>query len=346
MANYREPSSLGLMSGLRRKEPDPPVFGYRTSPKSDFDRSDHAAFYSNQGDAVDYLGYPQYAGEIEGVSSELKNDVFGDMGAHNSFAEHIGVRSAGETSSDQRYQELAARADELKTEIHELKLELNWQLKLKSNAMRNDPEWLMAKHNWIYKGDSSGLDRIMGRIEAEEQRQFQANENKLNRQQTAEIAKLNKDKEQADKKTADARTARFARDFLTETLKDYEAVKGDATKTIDAGRNLLKVYQDFKEKAEIAGMSPQELFSENPSMIQTIEKAIAEARSAQTAEIEKTNAKKKASASIEEDLKAIPANGIPKIKDAKKKADDLKKKHKVNFKIEKLPGGGYTIKRG
>jgi hypothetical protein len=331
-----------MMSGLRKT--DQPLFGYRADPKSDFDRSDHAAFYSNQGDAIDSIGYPQYTGEQAGISG--LGDAFSDIGGHNSFAEHMGVRSAGDTSSGQRYQELATRADELRTEIHNLKLELNWQLKLKSNAMRNDPEWLMAKHQWIYKGDLSGLDKIMARREAEEQRQFQAKENELNRQQTAEIAKLNKEKEQADKKAADVRSARFARDLLTETLKDYEAVKGDAAKTIDAGRNLLKVYQDFKEKAEIAGMSPQELFSENPSMIQTIENAIAGARSTQTAEIDKNNAKKKAEKRIEEDLKAIPANGITKIKDAKAIAAELKKKHGVNFKVEKLQGGGYTVKRG
>jgi len=95
-------------------------------------------------------------------------DAYGDRAAYNANALRSDtLNSNTDTMKQQRYQELSLKRDELKDKILKLESEISWQKSLKQAEVSRDPMWEMAKHDWIYKGDRSGLENIMQRMSTE-----------------------------------------------------------------------------------------------------------------------------------------------------------------------------------
>lgn len=269
------------------------------------------------------------------------------------------ANSNSDEVKQERIQQLYTRLDEVNARIQELKVEIAYQEKLKALELSGDPLWEMAKDKYIHTGDMSDLSNILQRTttvsEAEKQRQFNANENKLNRDANYKLAKEAKDQTKAEQQEANARSARFSRNVLSELLKTYNAVKGDPSKQIEAGNDLIKQLQDVKEKAEIAGLTMEDLYSEMPEELEAINLAIDEARMTAQTNIAQGKANA-AAAKASQQLRNTVANEVnafnetghdSKTATAKKKEleNDSRFKGKFTFSIVKSnkKGGGYGI---
>lgn len=116
---------------------------------------------------------------------------------HNAFSDLMTTRGEGDPRSNERYQQLLARRDDIVAEIHRLMSEISWQETLKARNLTQDPLWEEAKYNWIYKGDDSGMKNIrdieVKRKSDEEQRYWQAQENRKQRESTENLAKESKE---------------------------------------------------------------------------------------------------------------------------------------------------------
>jgi len=289
----------------------------------------------------------------EGISG--LGDAYGDRAGYNAFA--LGrdtVNSNSDPVKQERIQQLYTRLDEVNARIQELKVEISYQEKLKALEMSGDPLWEMAKDKYIHTGDMSDLSSILQRVtnvsEAEAQRDFNANENKLNRDANYKLAKEAKDQTKAEQKEANARSARFSRNVLSELLKTYNAVKGDPSKQIEAGNDLIKQLQDVKEKAEIAGLTMEDLYSEMPEELEAVNLAINEARLAVQSGIEEGK-QRAADAKIAQAERNAVSNAVAEFNKAAKDyktATDQKKTFEKDhpgfiFSLVKGKSGGWTI---
>lgn len=198
--------------------------------------------------------------------------------------------NTGAMDANERYQQLAAREDEIKARILEIDAEINYQTKLREREMMGDPEWEIAKNDYIYKGDRSGMDNIMSRwqtektqgfqaAESEKNRQFQGSEGDKNRQNALTLANANKEETKAEKKEANLRSARAQSRVLDQLYEDYLSVKGDENKRIAAARELSKQYQTVWEKAEEAEIDLEDLYSQKADLLKEIQDAIKGGRS-------------------------------------------------------------------
>lgn len=83
-----------------------------------------------------------------------------------------GMNSNDDDASNARYQELLQKREDLKKQIAQLSADIAYQERLRALEMKNDPMWDIAKQQYIMKGDSSGLESIMSRMEAEKGRKL------------------------------------------------------------------------------------------------------------------------------------------------------------------------------
>lgn len=269
------------------------------------------------------IDYPVHEPEL--VSMNRSPVLNGSTGAfENSMHEDLKA-SNDDSVTNQRYADLQLRRDELKQQIMDLKADIAYQEKLRGLEMSKDPMWDAAKYKFIYDNDSSALENIM------------------NRQQTMKVAKMNKEKEQTEKKEASMRSAKFARDMLDETLKDYEDAQADPNKRIEIGKDLLDKYMQYKEKADAAGLNEAELYKDNPGKLQMINLAIQEARLTQKDEIAKSQErvkKQKTKQQMDNEVKnAVDSFNIGSHSSSERKAkkQDLAKQY---------PDFNFTVKDG
>ena len=265
----------------------------------------------------------------------------------------------GVMTTNEKLAALAQEKESLEKELTEIKAEISYQEKLKSLELSSDPMWEMAKDKYVHTGEMSDLSNILQRTttasEAEKQRQFNAAENQRNRDANYKLAKEAKEQTKAEQQKANARSARFSRNVLSELLKTYNAVKGDTNKQIEAGNELIKQLQDVKEKAETAGLTMEDLYSEMPEELEAVNLAIDEARMAAQTNIARNKANV-AAAKAAQQLRNTVANEVnafnetghdAKTTRAKKEEleNDSRFKGKFTFSIVKSnkKGGGYGI---
>lgn len=282
----------------------------------------------------------QYYATQVGISG--LGDAYSDRAA--SFARNVAADAhsgmgATDEQSNARYQELVQHESELKKQIQELEANIAYQEKLRAIEMKNDPMWDIAKQEYIMKGDSTRLEGIMSRIEAEK-----------NRDANAAVAKEAKQQEMKQKKEADIRAATSARYMLNEALKDYEAVQADPNKRMEVGRELMKQYANYKEKAEAAGLDEKDLYKEMPTELERVKMAISEARETQTQQIAKAQANAKAAKAkknedntVSDEIDSFNAYSHGS-KALKAKKDELIKKY-PNYTFTIAKGGKITWQR-
>ena len=320
------------------------IYGQRAgfSPILPQDMEDEIMGAKNLNATLDtpYDGYAQYASTQEKTSG--LGDAYGDREAHFKYGvaadAHSGM-GAKDEQSNQRYQELLEKREDLKQRIQELEANIAYQEKLRAIEMKNDPMWDIAKQEYIMKGDSTRLEGIMGRIEAEK-----------NRKANEAVAKEAKSQEAAKQTEANIRSAKFARDILNEALKDYEAVQADPNKRMEAGRELMKQYMNYKEKAEAAGLNENELYKEIPTELERVKMAISESRETQTQQIAKAQSNAKAAKEKKAEDNTV-SDEIDKFnayshgsKALKAKKDELIKKY-PNYIFTIAKGGKITWQR-
>ena len=265
----------------------------------------------------------------------------------------------GVMTTNEKLAALTQEKESLEKELTEVEAEIEYQIKLRDLEVSGDPLWEMAKDKYIHTGEMSDLSNILQRkttaSEAEKQRQFTAAENKLNRDANYKLAKEAKEQTKAEQKEANVRSARFSRNVLSELLKTYNAVKGDTNKQIEAGNELIKQLQDVKEKAEIAGLNMEDLYSEMPEELEAVNLAIDEARVAAQTSIARDKAKVAAAAAAQR-LRNMVANEVNAFnetghdaltaRDKKKELENNSRfKGKFTFSVVKSnkKGGGYGI---
>ena len=185
-------------------------------------------------------------------------DPVSNESGHNAFSNLMGTRGEGDPRSDARYQELLKRRDDIVAEIHRLTSEIAWQEKLKARNLTQDPLWEEAKYKWIYKGDDSGMKNIrdieVKRRSDEEQRYWQAQENRKQREATENIAKMNRDETKAEKARAAEASARNAREYLDWIYKNYKT-NPDNLEVIES---LHSAMRKFEENAADAGKTAKD----------------------------------------------------------------------------------------
>jgi len=158
-----------------------------------------------------------------------------------------GLNADSDKVSNERYQELSVRRDELQRKIIDLQAEIDWQKKLKAQEIAKDPIWEAAKHDWIYKGDRSGLENILSRMNAEKQREWQATENEKNR--TAAQAAQAEEKREANKEILERRQK-----VLNRVMSEYASQD-----TAEARNAIFEAAMDYTDAAKKAGVDPNEL---------------------------------------------------------------------------------------
>lgn len=160
-----------------------------------------------------------------------------------------GLNADSDKASNERYQELSVRRDELQRKIIDLQAEIDWQKKLKAKEIAKDPIWEAAKHDWIYKGDRSGLENITNRMNAEEQRRWQSKENEANRNAARES-------QAADKKQANIEILDRRKKILNRVMSEY--ARQD---TAEARNAIFEAALDYAEYADKVGEDKNELFN-------------------------------------------------------------------------------------
>jgi hypothetical protein len=152
--------------------------------------------------------------------------------------------------------------------------------------MKNDPMWDIAKQQYIMKGDSSGLENIMSRMEAEKGRKL-----------TEETAKAAKTQEDQSKKEANLRSANTARAILEDAYDTFMANKASKTNQVQGRANLFRAYQDFKDKADAAGKDYNDFFADK-TFLQNVDLELQEALATMQSETEKKVADAKTAANV------------------------------------------------
>jgi len=171
---------------------------------------------------------------------------------HNAFSNLMGTRGEGDPRSDARYQDLLKRRDDIVAEIHRLTSEIAWQEKLKARNLTQDPLWEEAKYKWIYKGDDSGMKNIrdieVKRKSDEEQRYWQAQENRKQRESTERLA--NESKQATD----DARLRDYEDqyDLLKEIYYVAKEESANAPDDVKLQRELKRAELNLKHAARKA----------------------------------------------------------------------------------------------
>jgi hypothetical protein len=219
----------------------------------------------------------------------LPNYPYGKYAGLGTQSGNVPVDS-GVMTTNEKLSALTEEKESLQEELLEVNAEIEYQEKLKALELSGDPMWELAKENYVRTGDMTALQNIMNRHSTEKMQQLTA-------QATADARKETKE----EQRVADVRSARTNRDILTELLKTYNSVKGDPTKQIEAGNELVRQLQKTKEAADKAGMTVQDLYSEMPEELEAINVAITEARGTAKTRIEKDqekNAKNKAHAKL------------------------------------------------
>jgi len=179
-------------------------------------------------------------------------DPVSNESGHNAFSNLMGTRGEGDPRSDARYQDLLKRRDDIVAEIHRLTSEIAWQEKLKARNLTQDPLWEEAKYKWIYKGDDSGMKNIRDiedkRRSDEEQRYWQAQENRKQREATERLA--NESKQATD----DARLRDYEDqyDLLKEIYYVAKEESANAPDDVKLQRELKRAELNLKHAARKA----------------------------------------------------------------------------------------------
>lgn len=179
-------------------------------------------------------------------------DPVSNESGHNAFSNLMGTRGEGDPRSDARYQDLLKRRDDIVAEIHRLTSEIAWQEKLKARNLTQDPLWEEAKYKWIYKGDDSGMKNIrdieVKRKSDEEQRYWQAQENRKQRESTERLA--NESKQATD----DARLRDYEDqyDLLKEIYYVAKEESANAPDDVKLQRELKRAELNLKHAARKA----------------------------------------------------------------------------------------------
>lgn len=203
MAN-RNPN-IGLASGLRKSTSMPIPNAVNAAYYSDVARDD-AEHRNNIGSASQlWWPYPKNLNDVPNTIPEAQyaatkwneaSSAIGNEQAQEGFGNLMSTRGEGDPRSNERYQQLLARRDDIVAEIHKLMSEIAWQEQLKARNLTQDPLWEEAKYNWIYRGDDSGIKSIrdieVKRKADEEQRYWQAQESRKQRESTENLAKESK----------------------------------------------------------------------------------------------------------------------------------------------------------
>ena len=166
-----------------------------------------------------------------------------------------GMSSNDDDATNRRYQELAMRKDELEQTIMDLEAEIAYQKQLRKYSMANDPEWNVAKHDWIYRGDRSGIDQIRSRMEADKQRAWQASENKKQRMSSEKLAATAKASADEDQKKANREVLNSKRKYLTMLFS--EKFKENSS---DSRMAIFEAAMSYADAAAKAGESPDKVF--------------------------------------------------------------------------------------
>ena len=154
-----------------------------------------------------------------------------------------GLNADSDKASNERYQELSVRRDELQRKIIDLQAEIDWQKKLEAQEIAKDPIWEAAKHDWIYKGDRSGLENIMSRMESEKQRKL-----------TENMAKAGRDAASEEKKEANKEILERRQKVLNRVMSEYASQD-----TAEARNAIFEAAMDYTDAAKKAGVDPNEL---------------------------------------------------------------------------------------
>ena len=185
--------------------------------------------------------------------TDRMNDI-NNAAAYSAFMH--GRNADDDSTSDLRYQELLAKRDGLKAKIQSLMADIAYQEKLRAIEMKNDPMWDIAKQQYIMKGDSSGLESIMSRIEAEKGRKI-----------TLKSAEAAKKAEDVSKKEALTKTFRKNLALVNWAYDEMNRNEDSASR-----RAALTAYLDLVGSAEDLGMSMEELkASMDPQMAERLE---------------------------------------------------------------------------
>lgn len=95
--------------------------------------------------------------------------------------------------ADKKLKGLEIKRNRLREKLETLKA-------IRNLDVAGDQMWEVAKLDYLNNGDRTGLENIMGRIQSDIQRKFTESEAKKNRQNTLDVAKLNKQEQDAAKK--------------------------------------------------------------------------------------------------------------------------------------------------
>lgn len=172
--------------------------------------------------------------------------VNGSTGAEESSAyEHLKA-SNDDATSNARYQELIQKREELKRKIAQLSADIAYQEKLRAIEMKNDPMWDIAKQQYIMKGDSSGLESIMSRMEAEK-----------DRKNTENVAKMNKAAEDKSKQDAAMESYERKKEVYNYLKSKVAKLAADDPSRPEAVDNLKGAEIALKYAARRAGMEDE-----------------------------------------------------------------------------------------
>ena len=180
---------------------------------------------------------PQYQADMNesfNAPDMVLNDRAAMESANTPEAEYA-YNEAYAEGANERLNALNIKRDRIRKKLDELKAVRHLEL-------TNDPMWAVAKLQYLNENDSTGLNNIMSRIQADIQRKFTEAENEKNRQSTQEIANANKLAE--DQAKAD------------DAMQAYENQKEVYSYLVDK-YNKDNATMDSKSKAELENQIAQ-----------------------------------------------------------------------------------------
>lgn len=189
--------------------------------------------------------YEQYASQQIGSLGDAYSDRAASFARGVAADAYAGMGNTDEQSNE-RYQKLAEREAELKKEIAKLSADIAYQRKLRAIEMKNDPMWDIAKQQYILKGDSSGLENIMSRMEAEK-----------GREATENIAKMNKAAEDKSKQDAAMESYERQKEVYNYLKSKVAKLAADDPSRPEAVDNLKGAEIALKYAARRAGMEDE-----------------------------------------------------------------------------------------
>lgn len=184
--------------------------------------------------------YQAYMNEAFNAPDMVLNDRAAMASANTPEAEYA-YNEAYAEGAKERLNALNIKRERIQKKLEELKAVRHLEL-------TNDPMWAVAKLQYLNENDSTGLNNIMTRIQADIQRRFQEAENDKTRQVTKDQINAAKEKDKADKEEAIRKNLESKIDDMRYELTLYKRSK----KNTDDQRNLRATYKALENAAKDA----------------------------------------------------------------------------------------------